>query len=424
LKLNRKIPPPIREISKLNLPRPEQITLDNGIPLYITNLGVQEIVKLELVFRAGRPFERKQLVSRATAALMKEGTASMASGELAERIDFYGGSLSIPYNLDTGSLILYCLTKHFEHLLPILTEIIVAPAFPIKELETFVETSLQAQQIELTKADIVAYRKITEYIFGSTHAYGYNSEDETYHALTQADLMAHHEAFYHAGNCEIFISGKISAKETSLVNQYFGTMHKGQVVEARNLDIITPLTKTIILPHEDKSQTAIKIGCRLFTRHHEDYFGMFILNTILGGYFGSRLMMNIRENKGYTYNIYSSIEPMLYDGYFYIATEADKKFSKKVVEEIHKECAKLRNEPIEAEELTMVRNYLLGNILTMLDGPLNVSELVRTYISEGVNLNRFDELVQKIKTITPDEIQHLAQKYLKTEEMWQVKVGK
>ena len=175
--LDRNTAPATQAVAELKLPLPNVHHLDNGIPVYETRLGTQDIVKLEVLFHSGRPHEKKKLAARATAALLKEGTETMSSAEIAEKVDFYGGTLNVPVNLDTSNIILYSLTKHFKKLLPLVAEMVTKPIFPAEELEAFCERNIQNLAVDLTRGDVVAYRKITEFIFGEHHPYGYNSSE-------------------------------------------------------------------------------------------------------------------------------------------------------------------------------------------------------------------------------------------------------
>jgi predicted Zn-dependent peptidase len=276
--------------------------------------------------------------------------------------------------------------------------------------------------VYLTKNDVVAYRKFTELLYGEEHPYGYNSFADTYSALTRDDLVEHYQANYVSGNCLLFLSGKITPQIRALMEQHLGNaILKGEKrTVAVGPGVNTPLT--VKVPHPEKVQTAIRIGSHLFTRSHPDYNGMYVLNTILGGYFGSRLMANIREEKGYTYNIYSNHDSMLFGGYFYVATEVGNEFVEPTIREIYVEMQKLQDKLVKKDEMEMVRNYLLGTLLTNLDGPFNISEVVKTFISEGLPLSGFEELVETIKTISPKELRELARKYFKKENLWEVVV--
>jgi zinc protease len=421
--LDRTKAPEIQTVSQLKLPEPEVSVLDNGIRVYESRLGTQDVIKMELVFLAGRPYEEKEMVARATSALLKEGTEKRNGEQIAEFIDFYGGSLSGPFNLDTSNLVLYSLTRHFDRLLPLVAEILTMPSFPEEELIAFKERNKQRLQIDLSRGDVVAYRAITEMMFGGHHPYGYNSRSEHYDGLTRTDLLQHFRQHFHGGNCMIFISGKTDHRTIPLLNTYLGKgLPKGKQSTPR-IPLASGQPEHLMIPHPDTVQTAVRIGRRLFDRNHPDFNGMYVLNTILGGYFGSRLMANIREDKGYTYNIYSTVDPMVYDGYFYIGTEVGNEFAEAAIREIYSEVSRLQQDLVPEEEMTMVRNYLLGNLLTMLDGPFNVSEVTKTMVVEGLPTNAFEDLVRTIREVSSEEIRVLAQRYFQADDLWEIVVG-
>ena len=416
-------PPPIREIENVHLPQPLIFELDNGIPVYDSRLGTEDVLKMEMVFEAGRPQEKKRLASRVTNQMLKEGAGSRSAAEIAETVDFYGGTLGTPVNLDNSSVVLFSMKKYFHELLPLVAEVVSEPLFKEEELVSYLKRSKQKLLVDLSKNDVVAYRSITQEIFGESHFYGYNSTPQLYETITRADIVSHHADFYGSNNCKIFISGKTDDQMISLLNRHLGKILRPVKMPAITAPPIPPVQSPIKIDMEGSVQNAIRIGCHLFNRNHPDYCGMFVLNTILGGYFGSRLMASIREEEGYTYNIYSNIDAMMHDGYFYIATEVGNEFVEPTLKQIYFEMERLKNELVGADEMRMVRRYLLGNMLTMLDGPFNVSDVLKTLLSEGASTDHFDTLIQTIKTIQPQEIQALAQKYFQREKMWEVIVG-
>jgi zinc protease len=420
---DRSVPPKIANNFKLQLPEVQIQHLDNGIPLYLIQRGTQEVAKLEIVFNAGRPYEEDRLAARATSSLLKEGSRQYPRAEIAEQLDFLGCTLSTPFNLDTSNITLYSLNKQLEKSLPILEDILRAPTFSQEALDNYQQRNIHKLAVDLTQNDVVAYREITALIFGQQHAYGYNSSPEMYQQLKQEHLKKHFSRLYNQQNCTIFISGKISSRTLASIRE-------------RLNDAILPGARAVPkLPATDRPggstyialpnmhQSSIRIGRKLFNRHHPDYKGLFVLNNILGGYFGSRLMTNLREDKGYTYNIYSSLDAMRYDGYFYIGTETGTSHTTATLEQIYLEMQKLQDNPISAKELEMVRNYLMGNFLTMLDGPFNVAEVVKTLISDLLPLSFFESLVQTVQEIQAEELQLLAQKYFNRQDMWEVIVG-
>ncbi len=421
--VNRHQAPKTHPIGQLILAEPKIHYLDNGVPVYESRMGTQDILKLELVFAAGRPFERKKLVSRATASMIKEGAGELSAADIAEHVDFYGASLDFPVNLDYASVVIHCLVRHFEDILPIVAALVTEPTFPESELKSFIRKRQHSLQLDLAKSDVLAYRAITELIFGKDHPYGYNSSETIYGQIQRADIREHFERTYLAESCRIFISGKTDDHLISLLNRYLGNqLRRGTSVQEQVGPAHSqPVQLREALP--GSVQTSVRIGSPLFRRSHEDYCGMYVLNSIFGGYFGSRLMANIREEKGLTYNIFSTMDMLKHNGYFYIGTEVSNEQTAATVKEIYVEMQRLREDLVEERELQMVRSFLLGNLLTALDGPFNVGDMIRTMVCEEVPFSHFDELVRTIKGIRPEEIRELARKYLNPARMWEVVIG-
>lgn len=424
--LNRKAAPAIYEVRHLALPNPSVAKLDNGIPVYVLDYPDLEIVKIEVVFCAGRPEERKKLAARTTARLIREGTTRQSAAEIAEHLDFYGASINIPTNLDTTGFILFSVRKYADEVIPTFAEMLQSPAFSEDEIEKYRKSSVQELLVELEKGETVAYRKVTELIFGETHPYGYNSMPEDYNAIQRADLIDFFETWYRPDNCLIFASGRIDEDILQLLNRHFGARPvPKQPLPARVPPPVPPAKPSgpVNTSIPGSLQTAIKIGRRMFDRQHPDFNGMVVLNTVIGGYFGSRLMTNIREKKGYTYNIYSTADAYLLDGCFYIATEVSHDKAKASIRAIFNEMKKLREKQVPEEELSMVRNYILGMLLNGLDGPINSSDMLRNQIVENQSSEQFDQLVHTVRNISAVELQALSQKYLQPEDFWVVQVS-
>ncbi len=422
---NRSEPPPVQTIQNLQLPLPEKQVLDCGIPVYLVDMGTQDVIKTDFVCHAGRPYESRQMVARATLTMLKEGTTQHHAAEIAEKIDFYGSNLSFPVNLDTSNIELVCLTKHFDVMAALLAEMIIHPLFPQKELVNYKENSRQRLRIELAQPDVIAYRTITELMFGTDHPYGYNSHMDGYAMLDRTHLVEHWKNNYLSNQCCIILSGKISPSVLPTLSDCFRQMPTGATPLRhfpRQDDLLAP--QRLHIDQEGAVQSAIRVGRRLrINRKHDDFHDLLLLNTVLGGYFGSRLMANIREEKGYTYNIYSTIDAMHEDSYFCIATEVSNDQVAATLQEIYHELDRLQRQPVGKMELKMVQNYMSGNLLTMLDGPFNIANVVRTIVSESLEFSDFDKLVDTLQTITPDRLQELAKKYLHPAEMCQVVVG-
>lgn len=415
--------PLIHQLIAPRMPAIRQWSLQNGMPVYEIRTGTQDILKIEVLFRAGRPFEPAHQVARFTCQGMREGTSSLTGAMISEHFDYYGSSLVTSESLDHSGFVLYCLKKHLPEILPVMADILLSPSFDPAELDKLKRSAVDRLKLDLSKNDFLAYREFTSAIFGADHPYGYNSTEETLRSVSYEALRMHHSERYVAANGLLMVSGKVDDEVCSLLDEWLGKLPAGSFATDPVLPLHPTPTGRIDFRSQNKHQVALRIGRRLFTRDHADFNGMYVLNTILGGYFGSRLMMNLREDMGVTYNIYSSLDTMLLDGLFLISMETDPEYLAQGAEQIYAEMDRLCNEPVEEEELSMVRNYILGYLLTAMDGPLHVSELVKGMLLEGVGLGSFDELVSTICHIQPNELQELAVKYLRKDDMLELVVS-
>jgi len=415
--LNRTVAPKIHEIKKLTIPPVEYYMLDNGVQVCEVNMGSLEVLKIEIVHVAGRTMEDKRSTARSTASLLKEGCGSLSSADIHEAIDFYGAGLKAGSNMDFSYTSLHTMTKFAPELINLVGEMYNNPTFPDIELKKFKEINIENLKEEFTKNNVLIYRKITEEIFGKDNPYGYNSMPYDYQAITKEDIYHHYNTYYGSDNMYIFISGKVDPSTRMLINQTFG-----QTIKTTPKKIITPNATVIrkaqeIVHSPNLHQNSIAIGRGLFDRHHADNVPFFVTNTLLGGYFGSRLMEVIREDKGWTYDISSSIDQMLYDGCFYITSEAAPEFIAPILKETYHQMELLRNEKVKNKELNMVKNYLMGIFMNMLDGPMNVSAFAKSMILTGQKISDFEQFIDEMQSLTPDKIRNCAQTYLNPDDM-------
>jgi len=355
--------------------------------------------------------------------LLKEGTESYTGSQLAEEVDFYGANISSGGSLDYSYVKIFTLNKYFLKMLPILEEVVYKPSFADEELQKYAKNSIQKLKVEMAKSELVAYKAITEKLYGPDHVYGYNSTNEIFNNLTREKLLDYYNTAYGTDNCTVIMSGKITDEVRQAVKALFGKQPKKEVELDFNLPKVLPQNCSERIKAEDNLQSAVKIGCRLFKRDHKDFQDMFVLNTVLGGYFGSRLMSSLREEKGYTYNIYSSIDMMIYDGYFNVSTEVGNEYLEATLEGIYSEMERLKNEKIGKIELDMVKNYLSGNFLNMVDGPFKVAGIAKVGALNNLDISFYQKLMSRIHSVTAEDLQALAKKYFLRENMIEIIVG-
>ncbi|MBC8045974.1 MAG: insulinase family protein, partial [Fimbriimonadaceae bacterium] len=370
--INRIIQPDLKNIEQLRITNYKKTALDNGVPLYIVDGVEEDLVRIELRFPAGRWYETIKGHSHAVAALMKKGTATKSSLQIAEAIEFYGAQVETSSGIDTTSVTLFILGKHLNTVLPIISEILNEAIFPEDEIVLYKERKKQRLRINSQNTDFHANRKFNEVLFGNKHPYGYAMDENDIDAITREQVVKLYKENYSPGNAQIFVSGNVPEKIITTLNREFGNYpHQKIPVAATDKSIYTNEESEFYIQRKDSVQSSVRIGCISISKHHPDFPELNVLNTIFGGYFGSRLMSNIRENKGYTYGIHSYITHLKHASYFAVDTEVGNEVCKNAIAEVYKEMDVLKSIHIDAEELNVVKNYMLGTLLRATDGPFN-----------------------------------------------------
>lgn len=413
--------PPIHQITQIQLPKLSIQTLANGIPVHILNAGTQEVIRLELVFEAGRWYEKAKLIARSTAQLIKSGTSDESAEQIADFFEFYGSVLSIQEGFNHVVVELYCLVKHFERLIFKLSALLENPIFPQKELDNFKKIAQEQLKLQLKKNDIVAYRMFTEQIFGSEHPYGYNSEIKDFDTIEREHLSEHYALNYKSNKCKIFISGKISDRELQLLETVMGVLNNAPPSTQKTHEIppYSAQRKEARISKK-KLQASIRIGLPIFTYNHPDRCGFYMMNMILGGFFGSRLMQNLREKNGFTYGIYSAMEHLVEGGYWYIHSDVGMQYLEAALNEIYIEIDRMKNDKISIKELEMVKNYTLGMQLNLTDGVFNLASIHKQLVLAKQTHKDFERFIDSILNIKAMDVQDLAIKYLKKDQLTEI----
>lgn len=406
------------------LPEFVPIILDNGARFYPINRGSIPALKLELTFPAGRIFEEKKGISTATLQLIKGGTKNKSATKLAEGFDFWGSSINFDFYIDTVGIKVYALEKYLPKVLPLVVELLTVPSFPLTEIKLYKRQQKEKLKSDESRGDVLAYRAFTENLYGSEHPYGYNSTEELIESITQKDLADHFKRCYNMSDCNIFLAGNFQSATADLVMKTLGDIPSLTDLNPhfKGSSRTKPYKKVQILRPE-AVQTSIRLGRAMFTRNHPDYVPMFVLNAILGGYYGSRLMQHLREKKGLTYHIYSSLDTFMLDGYFLISTEVDNERTNVALKAVYAEIESLRTKKVPYKELDSIKNYLTGNFLNYFENAFSYSELVRMLSIEGGAIT-FNDLVSGVSEVSPDQILKVAQKYFKEKDLTEVQVGR
>ena len=422
--LNRTQAPASKQVDQINFIPPVLQNLANGIPVYTFNAGKQELVRIEFIFNNVNWNQAKPLQAVAVNNLINNGTIKLSAKEIAEQVDYYGAFLQTEYGADQIIITLYSLNKHLAAVLPILKAILNESIFPQEELAIFVQNQKQKLQVNLQKNDFLARKTLANTLFGKT-AYGSDILLEDYDAIKRDDLLAYYQAAFKAENCIIIAAGKFEDKEFALLDQFFGKEWINNEPSSLNqFSFLESVGQIISINKPDAVQSAIRIGKIAINRPHPDFPALQVLNTILGGYFGSRLMTNIREDKGYTYGIGSGIASLKDAGYFFIATEVGADVCNLALTEIFKEIDLLKQELVGDEELSLVKNFMLGSMLGDLDNIMSHADKFKKIHFSGLNYDYYSSYISTVKSISAEKIQQMAQQYLNSSDFVQVIVGK
>ncbi|NDV66892.1 pitrilysin family protein [Bacteroides sp. 224] len=425
--LNRTIQPEIRELDQIGILYPEKTILPNGIPLYMIRAGEQEIVRLDLVFKGGSWHQTQKLQALFTNRMLREGTLTYSSAEISEKLDYYGAWLELSSSMEYAFITLYSLNKYFAETLEILNSIVKEPIFPEREFQQVIETNIQQYKVNTQKVDFIAHRSLLKNLFGTKHPCGNLAEEKDYDLVTPDLLREFYEIYYTQSNCSVYISGKVTDDIVNRIERVLGTdfFGKGTEIPVQSDKVITiSEQKRIFTECPNAMQSAIKLGYHSITRLHPDYPKLRVLVTLFGGYFGSRLMSNIREDKGYTYGIGAGMMFYPGTGLLAISSETDNEYVEPLIKEVYHEIDKLHLETVSQEELSTVKNYMLGEMCRSYESAFSLSDAWIFVHTSGLPEDTFERSLQAVRETDAAELKRLANLYLCKESLKEVIAGK
>jgi len=423
--LNRTQAPDFKQVDHIALIKPGHLQFSNNCNLFHFNSGDQELVRIEWIFGNLRFDQQKPLLNMAVNDMLTAGTENLNAAMIADKIDYYGAFLQTDYGYDNCTVTLYSLNKHLADTLPVIHDILTNSIFPEKEIEVFKLTHQQKLQVGLQKNDVLARRKFNKALYGDT-IYGYSSEIADYEQLNQADMQNHFRQMYQPANCTVLVAGKV---DDTLLQVMSDTFDKNWPNGPQPADTTQPLLTSsadrfYFIDKPGALQSAIRMGLPTINRTHPDFPALQVLNTILGGYFGSRLMANIREDKGYTYGIGSGMSSLKQSGAIFIATEVGADVCRAALTEIEKEVNLLKTELVPEAELSLVRNYMLGSLLGSLENVMSHADKFKSIYFSGLGYDYYEHYTETVKTITSEHLLQLANRYLDIDNFYKAVAGK
>ena len=422
--IDRAVAPVYGEVENIELIRAKPLVLANGLKLFSIDGGEQDLVRIEFIFSNTNYDSAKPLQTFATNTMLNDGTSELSSTQIADKIDYYGAFLQTEYANDHSTVILFTLNKHLANTLPIVKAIISDSIFPQVELDTLIRNQKQKLSVSLEKNDFLSRKTFSHVLFGDT-LYGYDIAATDYDKLSRDQLNTYFKLAYQPKNCTVIISGKVNEDTITLIDKYFGTDWDNSIdIKQNEFKFTMGSGQEHFLERADALQSAIRIGQVSINRKHADFPGLQVLNTILGGYFGSRLMANIREDKGFTYGIGSVLVSLKNTGYFFIASEVGAEVCSATLTEIEKEITLLKEQPVTEGELALVRNYMLGSMLGSLENALSHADKFKNVYFSGLDYDYYKNYINTVRNIGPEELQALANQYLNFNSFEKVIVGK
>lgn len=419
---NIKTPPAISIPEKIDVPAPQLNAAANGIPVYTLDCSQQEVVRVSFVFHAGTSVQQVPFSASTTANMLSEGTKHHTAKEVAEWLDYYGSYYDVSLDRDYAVFTFVSLAKFFEKTLEIAREILLEPLFDEGELRTYCEKRKQRLAVERSKIAQKSREMFGQVLFGAGHPYGASYSEDMYDALTREQITEVYRRRYTAGNCLVVCSGRISDAHRSMIAALTAEIPTGGDTSQPVLPA-PQSSKFVFGAHEGAVQSAIRTGRLLFPRMHPDFIPMQVVTTALGGYFGSRLVHNLREEHGYTYGVFAGMVNLQHAGYMAITTDVAAEATEDALRQIFHETERMRTELMTEDELHMVRNIMTGEVMRILDGPFGIADVTIENIQNGTDNAYLERFLDAVRTITPEQVRDTARKYLDPEQFTTVVVG-
>lgn len=418
--LDRTVQPAFQKSSSFELIQPEKITLKNNLPITVVRGGEQAVAKIEFIFDAGKWHEAHPGVSYFTSHQLQKGTASKTSFEISSETEQLGVHVDVSPGHDFTSVALYGLTKNLHQVLNLVREIITAPVFPQHELDQSKDIYSQSLRINLEKTSYLASLELRKKLFGADHPYGREAGLSDVTNIQRAWLLEFHQTRF--SSFQIICSGKITDELLTALVRCSESLpllsSPGISFDQADLSV-----SNTVVEKKDSVQASLRLGRKGVNRTHADYPALLMLNHVFGGYFGSRLMKNIREEKGLTYGISSSVAALKHASYIMIGTDVNKENRELALQEIKNEMTTLCSELIPTSELEIARNQFIGSLQSEITTPFAHADKIKNLLLSSLPADYYQQLIHRMDALTPQDLMETANRYFKPETFSSVSVG-
>lgn len=418
--LDRRIAPETGTFGDISLPFPEHKKLSNGVELLVLDCASEDVVRLDLIFNGGQFEQNKPALFQLMLSMLKQGTKDFDAAYIAERLDYCGAWLHTRTYDHHTVITVYSIHRCLDSVLEIVGQMIKYPVFPERELNVLKKRAISELRNNRQKVKYLATREFNKNFYGKNHPLGRRNNISSLKAIKTGDLKDLHSRYLIPGNCRMMLTGKINDGTVSMVDKYFGKeWDAGKIPVELNCPPALPSNGRLFIADKPGSlQSCVVMGIPAVERGHEDYIPLRILVTALGGYFGSRLMSNIREEKGYTYGISASLIGRADSSYILITSEADTKYTWLLIDEVRKEINKLLEFKIGGEELDTVKSNILSDLVKTVDSPFSIAEFHVTAICCGIADDYFTKHIEEVKNISAEKLKQIAEKYFVLDDLF------
>lgn len=423
MSLDRSQAPEFQIPEDFQLVQPEKFILQSGAKLYLMPTPNLDAVKIEITGkgqRANLPLSQSLLPSF-TLQMMLEGCENKNSEDIANFLDFHASEISPVVSFGFEGLSLLSTKIHIFEILPILLEIIHSPTFPKEILAKRKSQRKLSIQLEREKTAARAGQLFRQALFGKTHPYGVEVDFHHVDEITQEQMEFYSKNMLWQ-DLEIFVTGNFDSEEWKSLTTFLEKIPNRPLAES----VLIPEPASTLKIEENRPnsvQSSLRLGTFSIPKNHPDYIALTVFNTILGGYFGSRLIKNIREDKGHTYGIYSSLAEIGDSNYWLISADVQKEYTQEVIREIYHEVQQLCTVPISQDELEIVKNYQIGQMLSRFSSSFDLMDRFRAVHYSGLDLSFYEEKLDYLKNFQADDVLAIGQKYFKDKEFIEVVVG-
>jgi zinc protease len=416
--MNRKEAPELNQVEHISLVAP-QIFREFPMPFFFMKEVPNATSRIELYFNAGTINGKIGLAS-AVSGLLLSGTKDKNSTQIHTELDNLGAYTDVSIGHESAIITLYGLNEKLSEITSLFVESMASADFKQKEIDELFADRKQKLRINFEKVSFLAHREFTKNLFFNSN-YGRVIEEKDYDSITREEICKFHKNQYLNGLNKVVLVGDFSESEVVKIQDLLAPLCSLDLPSFSNS--LTNKSGRYFVSKDGALQSSIRMGRIMFTRKHADYIPFAILNTVLGDYFGSRLMSNLREDKGFTYGVNSMVSEYQNIGYFLIATDVAAEHKESALNEIRFELEKLQNEPIDQHELELVKNYLLGQLLKSADGPYAMTDLYVHLFSYNLDEDYYNRYIQEINEITAEKLQECAKKYLNWDDLTIVTAG-